>query len=161
MITDGIDLEVAKADGILTIDNVAMQCPAWAVLNVNLLWGPADQRGEDLLIPGRPGRLPNPRRIDATKVQLRMVIDGRVDRTGAPWPQGEREGLRRNLLFLRTNVTDPTNVGDGTRTARLATPDRALTLTGAVTVENLRLGDRVGPLWKALLELSIPAGVLA
>lgn len=156
-----IDVGAASRDGVLTIDGVAMMCPAWAITDVTPLWmGPA-QRGTDLLIPGRSGQLPNPRRADLTKVTLRMVIDGTVDRTGAAWPCGEREGLRRNVLFLRENVSDPTNLGDGTRALALVTPDLSSTLRGRATIEGLRTGVRSGPIWVAVLELSLPDGALA
>jgi hypothetical protein len=156
-----IDVAAVSRDGVLTIDSVVMMCPAWAVTDVTPLWmGPA-QRGQDLLIPGRPGQLPNPRRADLTKVTLRMVIDGSVDRTGAAWPCGEREGLRRNVLFLRQNVSDPTNHGDGTRGLSLVTPDQSSTLTGRATIEALRTGVRSGPVWVATLELALPDGALA
>jgi hypothetical protein len=156
-----IDVAAASRDGVLTIDGVVMMCPAWAVTDVTPLWMGPTQRGSDLLIPGRPGQLPNPRRADATKVTLRMVLDGSVDRDDVPWTCGEREGLRRNVLFLRQHVSDPTNIGDGTRGLALVTPDLSSTLTGRATIEALRTGVRSGPVWVATLELSLPDGALS
>lgn len=155
-----IDVAATLRDGRLTIDGVVMHCPAFAVVDVTPLWESPKQRGEDLLIPGRPGQLPNVRRVDATPVTLRMVIDGRVQRSGAVWTCGEREGLRRNVLWLRQHIADPTNTGDGTRALTLTTPDQSSTLTGSATIEGLRVGTKAGPIWRATLELTLPTGTL-
>jgi hypothetical protein len=146
-------------DGTLTIASVSMHTPAWSVFDVATLWAGPEARGEDLLIPGRAGRVAMPRRADATTRSLPMLIDGSVDRTGTPWVS-YRDGFRRNLLYLRQNVTDPSA---GTRTVTLTTPAGVApgpTLTGAAHV-SLEVGEPVQGLWRAVLTLTFPAGGLS
>jgi hypothetical protein len=153
-----IDLAAATRDGILTISGVTMMRPAFAVLDVTQLWEGPDQRGDDTEIPGRPGALSNPRRAAETTIDLRMLIDGtyRVDGTPAPDPVAQ---VRLTLKYLRQNVSDPTYIGDGTRTLVLATADGA-TLTGPVTVGKIRVGTRGQMFARAVMPVTIPAGAL-
>jgi len=145
--------------GTLEIDNVPMSCPAWSTLDLTSLWlGPA-QRGEDRILPGVSGVVPYRRRATVRTVTLEMVIVGEVDHTGAvnadPW-----DGLRHNIWYLRTNVTDPTNIGDGTRNAVVTMPDGVTTRQADVHVGELVLGEHDNyARYLATLELSIPAGV--
>ena len=153
-----IDLAAVTRDGVLTIDGVAMQRPAWAVLDVTPLWLGPDQRGDDLVIPGRPGALPNPRRAATTARTLRMIIDGQYDPAGV-WQSDPRAQLRRNIAYLREHVSDPTYIGDGRRTITLVTPD-GVTYTGQVHVGPLQLGDQVRGLARAALPITITDGDL-
>lgn len=156
--TEYLDWECTRDDGTLTIDGVVMHCPAFVVLDVDRFWLGPDQRGADLMIPGRPGVLPNPRRADVTQVQLRLIVDGRLDRLGGEWPN-PNQGLHENLTWLRQNVTDPTYTGDGTRTLLLTSPDGSTTYTGPAHV-SMSQGARVGPIMRGLLRLSLPDGAL-
>ncbi len=154
-----IDLAAATRDGVLTIDGVAMQRLAWAVLDVTPLWLGPDQRGADTEIPGRPGGLANPRRAATTSVTLRMIIDGQYDPAGV-WQSDPRRQLRLNVKYLRDNVSDPTYIGDGRRTLTLVTRDGA-TLSGQVHVGKLQLGDQAQGLARAALPITITDGDLA
>lgn len=154
-----IDLAAATRDGALSIDGVVMARPAFAVLDVwPLLQGP-EQRGDDTRIPGRPGVLSNPRRADAATITLRLIIDGtyRVDGTLASDPRAQ---VLTTSLYLRQYVTDPTYVGDGTRTATVVTAS-GLTFSGPVTVGPLRIGEQGGPLARATIQITMPEGYLA
>jgi hypothetical protein len=153
-----IDLVAATRDGVLTIDGVAMQRLAWAVLDVTPLWLGPDQRGQDLEIPGRPGALPNPRRAATTSRTLRMVIDGQYDPAGV-WQSNPRQQLRRNISYLREHVSDPTYIGDGRRTITLVTPD-GVTYQGHVHIGALQLGDQVQGVARAALPITITDGAL-
>lgn len=153
-----IDLAAATRDGVLTIDGVAMQRLAWAVLDVTPLWLGPDQRGADTEIPGRPGGLANPRRADTTTLTLRMIIDGGYTPAGV-WAPDPRAQLRLNVKYLRDNVSDPTYIGDGRRTLTLVTRDGA-TLSGLVHVGKLQLGDQVQGVARAALPISITDGDL-
>lgn len=153
-----IDLDAATRDGTLTIDGVAMQRLAFAVLDLwPLLDGP-DQRGDDTRIPGRPGVLSNPRRADATTRSLRMVIDGTYDLNGVLAADARTQVLE-TVLFLRQNVSDPTYTDDGTRTATIVLRN-GTTLQGPVTVGPLRIGDQSGPIARATLQITMPEGLL-
>lgn len=154
----GIDVAAATRDGTLTIDGVTMQRQAFAVLDLwPLLDGP-EQRGEDTRIPGRPGVLSNPRRADATTRALRMIIDGTYTVAGE-LADDPRTQMWRTVRWLRTNVADPTYLTDGTRVARIVLRDGTV-LQGPVTVGPLRLGEQGGPMARATLQITMPAGQL-
>ena len=156
--------------GTLSIDGTLMHCPAWDLPDIGELWlGPA-VRGEDRVIAGRTGVLAYPRRGTVTTRSLRMIVSGVVDRNGDPWSdlgditdecQRHQIGLQRNIAYLRANVTDPTNVGDGTRTAVLTLPDPAEDpVTAPVHVLGMTPGAKLGPVQRFTLELSFPLGAL-
>lgn len=146
------------AAGDLTIGGIAMNCPAWKVLNLHELWQPADQRGTDRLIPGSNGVLPLRRRDTVTQRSLQMIISGTHLQNGneASTPL---VGLQVNIEYLRDNVVAPTGTGDGTRTAVLTMPSGA-TRTEPVHVTGLEFGElRPDGHWlRAVLTLSIPSG---
>lgn len=146
------------AAGDLTIGGVALNGPAWKVLNLLELWQPADQRGNDRLVPGTAGVLAQQRRDTVTRRSLQMLIVGDVDRTGAA--QADRfEGLQANIDYLRSNVVAPTGTGDGTRSAVLTMPD-GTTRTEPVHVVGFEFGNfREDAGWvRAVLTISIPSG---
>lgn len=144
-------------NGVLSIDGVLLNCPAWDIVDLSDLWLGGDIRGDDRLLPGVGGVIAYPRRFTVTRHSLPMAIDGSVDQLGQenadPWV-----GLQDHIEYLRANVVDPTGVGDGTRPAVLQMPDG----TGRYAdVHVLRLikGDIVEGRLLATLEISIPAGV--
>ena len=146
------------AAGDLTIGGVAMNGPAWVVLNLNELWLPANVRGSDRIVPGAVGVLAYRRRATVTTRSLQMLISGTHDRTGASVAD-RFEGLQANVDYLIANVVDPVGSGDGTRSAVLTMPD-STTRTEPVHVLGLELGQTNpdGSWAKAVLELSIPSG---
>lgn len=159
-------------DGWLTIDGISLNTPAWRVVGTDLpqLWQGGDVRGSDRLVPGAIGVLPYRRRFTVTRHSLTMIIVGEVDHLGNP-ATDPREGFYVNLAYLRTNVTDPTNVTDGTRHAVLTLPDQVSTIEGDIHILGLTIGAvadgtnvRTGvPTYGALatLDISIPGGVLS
>lgn len=154
------DYECTTADGELTIDDVSMHTPGWTVLNPFILWNPAEQRGEDLLVPERPGALPLPRRITTTQHTLEMVIRGTHNHNGTPYAN-ESFGLWANIEYLNQNVVEPSPyMTDTTRFAELAIPASPVVMQGYVHVDRLELGDRIGPFCRAAITLTIPAGRL-
>lgn len=146
------------AAGDLTISSIAMNGPAWKVLNLHELWQPADQRGDDRLIPGASGVLPLRRRDTVTRRSLQMLVSGTHDRTGAAVAD-KYEGLQANVDYLIANVVAPTGTGNGTRSAVLTMPD-GTTRTEPVHVLGLEFGDLSldGAWLRAVLTLSIPSG---
>lgn len=139
------------------IDGVPLATPAWEVLDLAPLLAGPDQRGSDVLIPGAAGVLPQPRRATVSKRSLPMVVYGDYDQDGAAVADGAA-GLIANLDHLRANVTDPTGVGDGTRTLTLHLTGGA-TRTCPVHVEGMDLGDEGVPAVRAVLRLSFPSGM--
>lgn len=143
----------------LEIDGVPLFTYGWETVDLSELWAGGDVRGTDRLIPGAAGVRPYPRRTTVSIRSVPMVVYGHTDADGVPYAD-VRAGLEANLDFLRANVTDPTNVGDGTRTATLHLPSGA-TRTGDVHVVGFSLSP-VGPAAvRAVLSLSIPGGVLS
>jgi len=145
--------------GELTINGVSMHTPAWAVVDLTVLWMGAQVRGFDRLIPFAPGVIPHRRRMTVTQHSLPMVITGAVDRLGVAWPD-PWEGLEANIDYLRAFVVDPTNATDGTLPATLDMPSGA-SRTADIHVLRLSLGVVQSGLMRATLDISIPEGAFA
>lgn len=147
-----------SAAGGLTIGGVDMTGPAWQVMNLHVLWLPAEQRGSDKIIPGVAGRKAYQRFADATTRTLELKITGTVDRLGAT--NSDRfEGLQANIDYLITNVVNPPGTGDGTRSLVLTMPD-ATTRTEPVHVLGMDFGaiNEAGVWVRATMDISIPSG---
>lgn len=157
MTNEPIDVACTLEDGLLEISGVVMHRRGWAVMDVGKLWDDTAKRGENLTIPGRPYPLPNVRRGATTVVTCRLLIDGRFDQydnATSNWSQG----IYDNRRFLSTYVSAPTFSGDGTRTVYLASPTWASVETAQAHVD-ITMGERVGPLQRAALTMSFPAGL--
>lgn len=140
-------------------DGIDMHTPAWTVVDVTSLWMGADVRGEDRLLPGVAGVIPYRRRNTVTQHSLPMIIIGSRNRLGVAYSD-MWVGLESNINYLRTNVVNPTNVGDGTRSATLRMPSGALR-TANIHILRLSLGEIKSGIMRATLDISIPAGVFA
>lgn len=152
------EVACSRADGVLTISNVAMQRAAWLVPDVRPLWDDAEQAGQNLSIPGAPWPLPELRRGAETVVALRLLVDGRYTSAGAATAVGERQQMRENLRYLGQYVTRPTYTGDGTRLVQLTDPAGGYTAAAYAHV-SMRIGESVGPLTRCVLTLSFPQGL--
>jgi hypothetical protein len=143
----------------LTIDGVQMNCAAWQVLNLHVLLQPADQRGEDRLIPGSAGVLPLKRRETVTRHGLQMLISGTHDINGSANANTVQQ-LFTNIEYLNNYVVAPTGTGNGTRTAVFSRSGQAVNLTEPIHVTGLELGQvREDGQWiRAVLNISIPSG---
>lgn len=128
---------------------------AWCLTDLSSLWEMPNQRGQNIIIPGLEGRRARLRRADETDYALPFVVSGIVDLDGAP-TDDEEEGLRDNLLYLRSTVLDPT--GDETRPAQLVSPDGLTTLTADVQIMPLVRRAKYAGLWLGTLHIVIPAG---
>lgn len=142
--------------GSLTIDGVNMITSAWMVTSLAPLYDDPDVRGDDRLLPGVTGVRAYRRRATVTRASLPFLVTGFVDRFDAvvlnPYAQ-----LDLNLLYLKTNVTLPTNTGNGTRTAVLTLPS-GRTVTSDVHILGL-VGDLdSGALWRGTIEISDKTG---
>jgi hypothetical protein len=92
---------------------------------------------------------------------LELVISGERSTSGTP-DTNYPARLKTNLEFIATYFTNIPATADGTRTAILTLPSGA-TLTGPVHILGLTIGEVVPTAkWAlAVLEVSVPAGVLA
>lgn len=149
-------LTVDTSYGSLAIDGISLFRPAWTITSLASLYDDPAQRGGDRLLPGVIGVKAYRRRVTVTRRSLPFQVTGYVDAADVivadPFAQ-----LRLNLAYLRANVTLPTNVGEGTRTAVLTLPD-GTTVTKDLHVLGIH-GDLLpGALWVGLLELSDPTG---
>lgn len=156
-------------DGILVISAVSMNRSAWMVGadkegkgGLLQLIAHIDQRGQDRLLPTATGVIAYPRRRTVTEHELRLVIVGDVDRTGADVADHEA-GLVTNIRYLMDNVIAPVASATGTRTATYTPPGGGTSITGPVHVTGIRqesyyLGQNA--LWEGTMKISIPAGAL-
>lgn len=148
----GFNVEGSMRDGTLTVEGVSMHVPSWVALDVTALWGSPGVRGDDLLIPGRPGLISMPRRITGTSYSVPMVVDGRFTYAGSVRANA-REGLRANVAALVELVSG------AARVVTLTTPDASATLTGAAHVA-LTLGDQTRSTMRVVMDLDFPEGGL-
>lgn len=154
-------LNYSTCDGTLTINSVAMQGPAWSVLDVMPLYIPNATRGRNVIIPGASGQRAYARYVDQGRFSLPMVIMGEYNRLGVAYAS-EWNGLQTNLAYLYTNVFAPPASPTATVAATLVTPG-GVTLNANVQVESFQpINPRTfGALIEGTLELIIPAGRFA
>lgn len=145
--------------GSLTINAVVMVGVAWQMLDLKVLWAGAKQRGANRILPGVSGVIAYRKRVTETSHVMPMVIVGFVDHTGAA-QTNPYVGLENNIAYLRTNVADPTNIGDGTRPSVLTMPS-GLTRSANVHITDFSLGNQAGPIMLATMTIEIPTGVYA
>lgn len=157
-------------EGVLTIDSISMNRPAFAIVGdedgegaLTQLWATTEQRGDDRIVPGAAGMIPYRRRETRTEHLLRLLVVGDVDETGAAVADS-RVGLAANLAYVESNVVQPTNTGDGTRPATLTVFGQT-TRTADIHVLGLTQRSRwlseTKSLYIGTLRISIPAGRFA
>lgn len=153
------DVGCAATDGVLAISGTSLHAPSWICLDVSELWMSAEQRGTDLVIPGRPGAIPMPRRATVTPRSIRLLIGGTHRYNGTRY-NNVRAGLFANVQALNALVVQPTYVGNGTRSIQLSAPGGG-GLTGVGHVVGLDLGEHLGgQVMRAVLRISLPDGEL-
>lgn len=154
---EDIDWQSTMDDGVLYFGAQIMHRPAFAVTDVSDLWLPHNLRGENLLIPGVPGRRPMPKRADETQRSIPIVIDGRVHPVTGDPHTNDRYGLRYNVKYIENTCC---NFGDLVQMT-LWLPG-ALDATGAsstqVEVKGIQVGEKDDNLWAAVIDINIPGG---
>ena len=153
-------------EGVLSLNSVSMNRPAWAVVGDDRgagglfqLLTTVDIRGNDRTIPGSAGVIPFRRRTTVSRYSFRLIVTGEVDSTGAVNADPVL-GLVNNLEYLWDNVIDPPNTTTGTVAASW-TPPGAAARTANVhvvrcEVSNYGLADKT--LWEGRLVISNPSG---
>jgi hypothetical protein len=151
--------------GIMTVGTFPMNCVAWDVVNLDVLWPAVNEvhRGENLALPRIAGRRSRPRRIDEMEVDLVIWIRGDINRTGTTTYTNWWQGLRANLADLRTNVFAPVETGAGTRSCSLTLPGGGAPLTAACQFDGLRPSGEIEDPLQALYSftVTIPGGRFA
>jgi hypothetical protein len=155
-------------DGSVTIGAISMNRLAWMIGgdedgegSLFDLLTLVEQRGEDRILPTATGVLAYPRRRTKTEHELRLVVVGDVDQTGATVAD-HTVGLQANLAYIMANVVAPVVSSTGTRTFTWTTP-AGTSLTGPVHVTGIRKRTLVlgqNAMWIGRLLISIPAGAL-
>lgn len=126
--------------GVLTIDGVALNGPAWDIPNLSSLWSAATVRGSSIVMPTAAGRRSNPNRLDEHTEDLLIVVNGLANRNGVAEPSGDPwQGLQSNLDDLWSLVLQPLDTGRGTRAATLLMPDGSTVKTATVRTNPLQI----------------------
>ena len=146
-------------DDYLQIGSVPLSTTAWRLEDSFQLWQGAETRGQNRLIPGAAGLRKKPVRVTETAYTLTLAIWGEKDWDGNKYADASA-GLYANIAHLRSNVTDPTGVGDGTRTATLHLPSGA-TITAPIQVRRFRFVALNPTTVEASMDITIPSGALA
>jgi hypothetical protein len=144
----------------LEIDGVSLHRSAWWITDLKPLWGSPEVRGADRSIPGVNGVKAYRRRPTVTLIVLELIVVGEYDRFDALTAIDPVDQLEENVAYLREFVTDPTNVGDGTRPAVHHLPSGE-TRSGPVHVVKFTPADSAISEITFALGLSIPGGALA
>lgn len=160
-------IEDFDCEGVLTLGALVMSTPAWAVLGdedgqggLIQLWLGGDKRGDDRILPTETGVIPYPRRITATRYDLRLIVTGDVDNLGAPYAD-PRLGLETNLGVLQNYLVDSADsVTQGTIAGSL------VTVAGTYAADVHVLGiqtvryhlSAVATIFEGLIQISVPAG---
>lgn len=126
----------------LVIDDIPLSTAAWEHLNIYALLGAAATRGENKVMPGAVGVRPLRHRPTETTQTLDLAIYGERNWEGTAYPD-PKQGLVRNVAFLRSNVADPLLTPDSVRTASLVLPGE--TWTAAVQVLGFEITESIGP----------------
>ena len=153
-------------EGTLVIGGVSMNRPAWGVFGdeqgdgalMGLITN-ITQRGEDRVLPYANGVIAYPRRNTVTTHELRLLVVGDVDDSGAAVAD-HAAGLTNNLQYIMANVVAPVASTTGTRSATYTPPD-GTPLTADIHVVGLsqtRYWAGTNAIWAGRLRISIPAG---
>ena len=145
----------------ITFDAVALGNSAIKIRNLWTFWEPAQLEASNIKLAGVTGMTARKPLVQPTTHSLQLVISGEVSTSGTPDADYPAR-LKTNIAYIASNFTNIPTTADGTRTAVLTLPSGA-TLTGPVHILGLTIGEVVSDArWAlAVLEVSVPAGVLA
>lgn len=100
-------------EGVLTINSLVMNCPAWSLCGdergrdglLQLLFA-IRKRGDDRVVPLAANVIPYPRRRTSKEVDLRLVVTGDVDAAGVAHADSAN-GLVTNLEAIYDGIIEP------------------------------------------------------
>lgn len=149
-------------DGVLTVNGVSLNGPAWDIPQLGALRSNYQTVGSNAAIAGVVGRRPKKRRLDEIEYQLAGFVIGHADRLGVAVVDAAA-GMQTNVDYLITNCQNPVTVGG------LRSVPASVTVFGqAARVADVQcefvFGDIVGnATWSRsrrpfVLRLTVPAG---
>lgn len=147
--------DVITATEYLEIASTPLATPAWRITDLSPLFGSANLRGADRILP-LAGVRALPRRATVTTYSLPMVIWGHRDREGGYYAD-ERDGLLANVDALHAAVIAPPGTATGTRSA-IWHQAGGTTVTEDVHVLGLTPRAFSPRAIRAVLTLSVPTG---
>jgi hypothetical protein len=157
-------------EGSLSVGGVALANAfgAWGIVgdergNGGLvkLWTDFDVRGEDRILPSVTGVIAYPRRMTATRHDLRLLVTGDVNGQTGATPSDATQGLETNLEYLRANFLAPVATATGTRAATLTMPSgstRTADIHVLGTTVQTYLLQECASLWIGTVHIDIPEG---
>ena len=150
--------------GDLEINSQSLNTGGFMIADITRLWSFVGLRGADRELPGG-GSVKYPRRARGASVTLPMQISRTHDSSGSAYVGTTlAENFASNINFLRTNVTDPPNLGtfpDGAYTAVLTMPDGVDTRTATVNEFALTIGQAAAGLVFCTISFNIVEGVFS
>ena len=149
---------VVTASEYVAIDDVPLATPAWVATDLSELNDGPENRGENLVIPRRPGSVFRPKVREERIANIPMVIFGDRDPEGNTYADS-RQGLIDNINLLKKALTTPNTPNVN---ARLLTYYRASgnVEAGVQTTPKLDI-QPVGPYSaRAVVTVVIPSGIL-
>lgn len=161
-------------EGVLTINSIVMNCPAWSVCGdergrngLLQLVTAFRKRGENRLLPGVGGEIAYPKRRAPIELDFGLTVTGDVDALGAA-NSDSAEGLVENLQAIYDGIVEPVSGEDAdSGTVAVTYVGLGVSLGGDVHVtameqDEYALGRKNGvshqSLWIGFLTLSLPAG---
>lgn len=116
-------------EGTLTIAGFAMCRPAWYIAGDETGEGgllqlvtSGDRRGDDRIIPHNDGRIGYKRRLDRTRIDLSLWVNGDVDSSGVPSANSKTQFVTNAALIRSTLFEGATVAADGTLAASATIP---------------------------------------
>ena len=150
--------------GDLEINSQSLNTGGFMIADITRLWSFVGLRGADRELPGG-GSVKYPRRARGASVTLPMQISRTHDSSGSAYVGTTlAENFASNINFLRTNVTDPPNLGtfpDGAYPAVLTMPDGVDTRTATVNEFALTIGQAAAGLVFCTISFNIVEGVFS
>jgi hypothetical protein len=140
--------ESATIGGIPLAAGGSVYEAAWMALDFSDVKRSLEKRGSDVLIPGVPGVVRNPRRPTVSRRLIPILILGAHDSDGNPHAD-PAAGVDLNLFEFQTLVVETTGL------LPLVLSLRSMVLEGEVVVEDFTFGDVFDGSIRAVLEVSI------
>jgi hypothetical protein len=97
----------------LVVNSIVLSTPAWEATDLSGLRDAAVVRGENRVIPYKPGRQPLPRVKDEFRTLIPILVNGDFDPDGDTYADPIM-GLDLNLDILREEIFSKCEEGDGT-----------------------------------------------
>lgn len=159
-------------EGALIIDAIPMDNAfgAWGICGdatgrggLLHLWAFASVRGQDRILPSVTGVIAYPRRVTATRHDLRLLIVGDINGQTGVVATDATETLADNIAYLWAQVVEPVVSSTGTRSATLEVPGQSdrhadIHVLGLKIEQYMLAPGCQGAIAITTLQISIPEG---